>query len=107
MAIPAQGKIKIVTQKPGQSHVPASPEFNDACRLIGRVKILGKSDAETTCCTDGHIGIPGKIEIKLASIGERTAPRDQKIYGLAALRRGENGRSVRRDAVGQNRFFRQ
>ena len=96
-AIAAERDVEIVAQELRQRHVPAPPEIDDRGRLVGRVEVQRQEDAKHQRDPDRHVGIAGKIEIKLERIGQRADP------GLIEGRciRPERDRDQRLDAVGK------
>ena len=107
MAIATERDIKVVTQKPRQRHVPATPEFDDICRFIGRVEVERQLDAEQTRQTDRHVGIAGEIKIELKGIGQRTTPSGKERQAFARLRRGKHRAAIGRDTVSQHYLLEQ
>src|SRR5205823_6075836 len=89
--------VEIVAQKLRQRHVPAPPEIDNGGRLVGRVEIQRKKDAEHQRYADRHVGIAREIEIELERVGQRADP------GLIEGRcvRAEGRRYQRLNAVGE------
>src|SRR5579864_3852574 len=87
--------------------MPTAPELDDIGRLVGRVEVHRKADAEAARRADRHVGIAGKIKVKLTRVGERSTPGDEKIQRLAMIGRGEDRGRVGSNAVGEERFLQQ
>ena len=69
-----KGDIHIVPEPASQRNMPPPPEFRDAFGQIGVVEIFREMEAEHPPQADGHVGIPGKIEIDVQGKGNGVKP---------------------------------
>ena len=72
--VASQGNVHIVPEPASQGHMPPPPEFRDAFRAVGIVEILRETEAEHPSQADGHVGIPGKIEVNVQHKGKGVQP---------------------------------
>src|SRR5581483_4348815 len=103
----AAGNVDVVAQTPRQGHVPPPPEFNDAGRLIWRCEVDREPDSKQQGRADRHIGVAGKVKVKLGGIGERRAPGAGEIERLPRRRRVEQRGRVEGGGVGEKDLVRQ
>ena len=82
--VAAQRDIDVIPEPGAEAHVPAAPEFGDAAGDIGIIEVFGKAKAEDLPQADGHIAVPGKIEVDVQRVGHSIHPGEQH-RGLAAL----------------------
>ena len=75
LAVAAQGDIHILPEPRGQTDVPPPPELRHGAGLIGIVEVLQKVESEEMPQPDGHVGVPGEIEIDLERVRDSTDPR--------------------------------
>src|SRR5271157_906159 len=66
--VSAEGNVDVVSHKPAQGNMPASPELLDIQRSVRGVEIDGQLYVEHQRRTQGHIGITGEIVIELEGI---------------------------------------
>ena len=104
--VSSQRDVKVVPEEAGKCHVPAPPEVDDACGLVGGVEIEGEFQPEQVGDADGHVGIAGEIEIDLEGVCQRPDPCLAHGEGAGALRRElEDGRGGFRKVVRDDYFF--
>src|ERR1700733_6204659 len=72
----------------GQRHVPTLPEVDDASGLVGRIEVQRKLHAEHTGDPDCHIGVAGKIEVKLQRVAQNRRPCPKKLERLRVSEAG-------------------
>src|SRR5215469_6062266 len=101
-AIPSEPDVDVVSQETRQCYVPCLPKFNDACRFVGRKEVHWELDAEATRYADRHVGVGGKIEIKLTRVGQCPDPRHEKVNWMARGCLAKGRRDIWRNSVGQN-----
>src|SRR5581483_8589006 len=103
----AEGNVDVVAQEPRQGHMPPPPEFNDAGRLIGRCEVDREPNAKKQGRGDRHIGVAGKVKVKLGGISERRAPGAGEIERLPGRRRVEERGRIEGGGVGEKDLLRQ
>ena len=54
--------------------MPAPPKIGDGNRLVRRMKVLGKLEAQKQSQPDRHVRITTKIKIDLQGVGQQSAP---------------------------------
>ena len=69
-----QGDVDVVPEPGGQGDMPAPPEVRDGNRQIGAVEVLQKVEAEHTTHADGHVAVPGEVEVNLQGVGQGPQP---------------------------------
>src|SRR5205085_194085 len=104
-AIAAERDVQIIAQETRKRHVPTPPELDDARGLVRGVEVLRKLDAEASGSPDGHVGIARKIEVYLAGVSERAAPRQEQVRMPAGGCAVESRRDKRRNPVCEDDFL--
>lgn len=54
--------------------MPTTPKFRNALRNVRVIKVFKKPEAHHLAQTDGHIGVSGKVKIKLERVTNYTYP---------------------------------
>ena len=73
--------------------MPPAPELRDGARNVGVIEVLLEMEPEHSSQADGHVGVPGKVEVNLHCVGNRPDP------GCSCgLRGGEGEDAIRQKA---------
>ena len=70
----AERKINIAFKPASERHMPSSPEFADACGVIGIIKVFREIKAEHFSQADSHIAVARKIKINLKRESDNSEP---------------------------------
>ena len=76
----AQRKIQIFPEPGHERHMPSAPEFRDGRSQIGIIKIFRQLEAEHFSQAHSHIGITGKVIIKLKGIEQGGNPGEAAVH---------------------------
>ncbi len=101
----AHGDIDVIPEPASQGHVPAPPEFRDAFGHVGKIKIFLQLEAKQIGHADGHIHVPGKIEVNIKGEGKDAHP--GKEHGQARRIRISGDGPERSQRIGDEHFFEQ
>src|SRR5690606_6911763 len=74
VAVTAQGDVQVIAQPGGKADVPPTPELGDALADIGLVEVLVKTEPHHQPQANGHVRIPGKVEVQLRGVGQNAQP---------------------------------
>src|SRR5690606_39991496 len=74
VAVTAQGDVKVIAQPGGKADVPPTPELGDALADIGLVEVLVKPEPHHQPQANGHVRIPGKVEVQWRGVGQNAQP---------------------------------
>ena len=78
-------EVEVLHKPGGQAHVPALPELAHIAREIGQVKVFRQTDPEHPAAADGHVRVPGKVQIELQGVGEHGKPYGGRVKGKRRL----------------------
>ena len=103
--VAAQRDIEIIAQPTGKRNMPTTPKLCNGCRLIRRVEVHIKMEAQQQGNADSHIAVPGEVAIDL----ERIAVNAHKVFHARIQSRiiEDALHKVDADIVRDNRFLEQ
>ncbi len=92
-----QGDVQVVPEPGGQRDVPPAPELGDGGGDVGVLEVLRRVKAQHLSQADGHVAVPGEVEVDLNGVGGGPQP------GQAAVQPRSQGEGGIRQRGGQTR----
>ena len=79
--VAAERDVHIVPEPGGQGDVPPAPEVGDRRGDVRVVEVLVEREPEHAAEADGHVRVPGKVEVDLQRVAGDAGPRGQRTEG--------------------------